>query len=95
MSKQTRPSAQEARHRDHIVGEHEPLCAGSGWEIVCPDGRVRGCPYMNHGDAVAMAELKTTTRCQCWPKPSAADLVEPTCPEGVHRVRVIDRASVH
>ena len=61
----------------------------SGWEIVCPDGRVRSYPYHNFGDAEFDAQLRTEERCQLWPEPSPIALSQPPCPEGEHTVRPI------
>lgn len=63
------------------------ICAG--WEVVCPDGKVRGYPFHNEGDAESWARLKTERQCLLYPKPSPHDLEEPRCPEGHHTYRAI------
>lgn len=60
-----------------------------GWEVVCPDGRVRSYPYHNFGDAESDAQLRTEERCSLWPEPSPIELSQPPCPEGKHEVRPI------
>lgn len=60
-----------------------------GWEIVCPDGRVRSYPFHNEDDATGMALYKEQHRCRCWPEASRLELSLPPCPEGRHRVRPI------
>lgn len=62
-----------------------PLC--SGYEVVCPDGRVRH--YHNLGDAEGDARIYSERKCQAWPKPSRLELSQPPCPEGEHTVRPI------
>ena len=57
------------------------------WEIVCPDGRVRDYPYMNYGDARAMAAEMSRERCSLWEDPSLIQTSQPPCPEGRHIVR--------
>lgn len=61
----------------------------SGWEIVCPDGRVRGYPFINEDDARAEASEKTQQQCRLWPEPSTLELEQPPCPGGEHVVRSI------
>lgn len=69
-------------------GEDEDgTCAG--WEIVCPDGRVRDYPYHNHDDAEDMAHHMSARRCRLYPKPSPIELSQPPCPEGLHTIRPI------
>lgn len=59
-----------------------------GWEVVCPDGRVRGYPYINYGDAESAARIKTERgKCRLYPKPSPIELSQPPCPLGEHTVR--------
>lgn len=65
----------------------EPLC--TGYEVVCPDGRVRDYPYHNLGDAESTARLATKRQCRLYPEPSPLELSQPPCPEGEHVVRVV------
>lgn len=68
----------------------------AGWEVVCPDGRVRHYPFHNFGDAESMARLAKERRCRLYPEPSPIELSQPPCPEGEHVVRpiVFDHAAV-
>lgn len=68
----------------------------AGWEIVCPDGRVRHYPFHNFGDAEAMALRFSERRCQLFKEPSPLELRHPPCPEGKHEVHpmVLDHAAV-
>jgi hypothetical protein len=72
----------------------------AGYEVVCPDGRVRHMPYHNLGDAestarvasrYAVGELAHDVRagCRCWPEPSRLELSHPPCDGGPHTVRPI------
>lgn len=63
-----------------------PLC--TGYEVVCPDGRVRHYPFHNRGDAESTARLAGKRRCRLWPDPSPLELSQPPCPEGEHTVRL-------
>lgn len=63
-----------------------------GFEVVCPDGRVRHYPYHNEGDAQCDAEVFTERKCQLYPEPSPLELEQTPCPEGVHTVRAITMA---
>ena len=59
----------------------------AGWEVVCPDGRVRHPPYHNHGDAEADAAIYTRVGCIGRSKrPSRLAARQPPCPEGAHTV---------
>ncbi len=55
-----------------------------GWEVVCPDGRVRHYPYFNEGDARCDADVLARRGCEIDP-----DWWEklPACPGGDHAVR--------
>lgn len=64
-----------------------PLC--TGYEVVCPDGRVRDYPYHNLGDAESTARLATERQCRLYPEPSPLELSCPPCPEGLHVVRPV------
>ncbi len=57
-----------------------------GYEIVCPDAKVRHYPYTNLGDAEAMASRATRKSCRIWPNPSPLELSLPPCPGGEHKV---------
>lgn len=58
-----------------------------GYEIVCPDGRVRHYPYTNEDDARADARIYTRKRCRLYPEPSPLELAQPPCTGGEHAVR--------
>lgn len=64
------------------------VCADScGWEVVCPDERVRHLPYHNRGDAKCDADVYSEA---CPRHSTGYDPLEPVlppCPQGVHRVR--------
>jgi len=73
-----------------------PICGG--WEVVCPDGRVRHNPYHNLGDAESTAEIASRfafgelgpeerAGCRMWPEPSRVELASPPCSGGLHTVR--------
>lgn len=66
---------------------HRNLCAG--YEIVCPDGRVRHYPYHNEGDAES--DARTYTRKQhCRVEPDdPRGWGDPPCPQGEHTTRPI------
>jgi hypothetical protein len=69
------------------------LC--TGWEIVCPDGRVRHYPFHNFDDAEDAAE-HCAKRCDPFRVPSELMASQPPCPHGPHAVRPIlmqDKAS--
>lgn len=53
-----------------------------GFEVVCPDGRVRLYPYHNEGDAKCDAEAVTERGCVSDPIGK-----QPSCPGGLHVVR--------
>jgi hypothetical protein len=65
----------------------------SGWEVVCPDGRVRHYPFHNEDDAQAAADRAALRGCR--PSPDPSDLVtsQPPCPNGSHEVRCL--AAMH
>lgn len=58
----------------------------AGWEIVCPDGRVRYPPYHNEGDARCDAAECTEGGCRRAVLGRLARAQSP-CPEGQHDVR--------
>jgi len=60
-----------------------------GWEVVCPDGRVRSYPFHNFGDADLEARMKTQRRCQLYPKQSDLEASQPPCPGGKHTTRTV------
>lgn len=72
---------------------HDLVC--SGWEIVCPDGRVRHYPYHNHGDAQSHAEFASDPKwfakrgCRLGPESDELELSQPPCPGGDHVARPI------
>lgn len=67
----------------------------AGWEIVCPDGRVRHFPYHNLGDAKSHARFASDPvhfakrGCRLAPKPSRLELGQPPCCGGKHAVRAM------
>lgn len=78
------PSRQEETDTD---------CAG--WEVVCPDGRVRHLPYHNLGDAQSHARFASRSDwfakrgCRLAPKPGQLERSQPPCSGGAHAVRPI------
>lgn len=61
-----------------------------GWEIVCPDGRVRRLPYHNEGDASCDAATLGERGCgRPREKETWIDAHQPRCPEGEHTIRPI------
>jgi hypothetical protein len=68
------------------AGRAGVLCAG--WEIVCPDGRVRHYPFHNMDDAEDAAD-HCATRCNPYKVPSALFNSLPPCPHGAHAVRPV------
>lgn len=61
----------------------------AGWEIVCPDGRVRHYPFHNHGDAACDAESYSDEGCGVGYPLSPLERAQPSCPGGNHDVRAI------
>jgi hypothetical protein len=61
-----------------------------GFEVVCPDGRVRHYPYHNEDDAICDAEVFAEQKCSIYPEPSPLEKRHPPCPEGKHTVRAIE-----
>lgn len=62
----------------------------NGWEIVCPDDRVRHYPYHNYDDAKCDAKIYSERQCaDYFEEPSPLELAQPKCPEGIHTVRPI------
>ncbi len=62
------------------------LC--SGYEIVCPDGRVRHYPYHNEGDADCDARVHSERVCRTF-HDDPPEWNDPPCPQGNHTVRAI------
>jgi len=60
-----------------------------GWEVACPDGRVRHYPFHNEDDAEGAAERATERGCRPAPVPCALVLSQPACPNGKHVVRLV------
>jgi hypothetical protein len=73
--------------------ETDTDCAG--WEVVCPDGRVRHLPYHNRGDAQSHARFASRSDwfakrgCRLAPKPGQLERSQPPCSGGAHAVRPI------
>lgn len=60
------------------------MAIDSGWEVVCPDGTVRGTPFRHHANAsTAAAELSEAHGEDRHPK----GWTLPRCPQGVHTVQ--------
>lgn len=60
----------------------------AGYEVVCPDGRVRHYPYHNKGDADCDCGLMNEQqKCSFYPKPGRLERSQPPCPLGEHFVR--------
>lgn len=73
-----------------------------GWEVVCPDGRVRYLPYHNAGDAEGHARLASDEarfvrrdNCRLAPKPGTLERAQPPCRGGVHTTRPVLLARTH
>ena len=73
-----------------LVETDDQECDCGGWEIVCPDGRVRHYPFHGKGDADADAEEMLSRCCQVWKQPSELKISQPPCPEGRHTVRAVN-----
>lgn len=62
----------------------------AGYEIVCPDGRVRHFPFHNEGDAASDARhYSRELDCKTGPR-SPAEWRRPPCPQGRHSVREVE-----
>lgn len=59
----------------------------TGWEIVCPDGKVRHYPYINFEDAEFDAKTAASGKCQFYPTPGALEVQHGPCPGGPHGLR--------
>ena len=58
-----------------------------GWEIVCPDGKIRHYPYTNFDDAEFDAKLAAKGRCRFYLEPNELEVTHGPCPGGPHGVR--------
>lgn len=47
----------------------------TGWKIVCPDGKERHFPYINHGDAACDARVfdRPSHACECGAAPHTVE----------------------
>jgi hypothetical protein len=59
---------------------------GTGWEVICPDGRVRHWPYLSRTDAEADGRIFTAGGCRAHRKAAALEATQPPCPGGAHTV---------
>jgi hypothetical protein len=59
---------------------------GSGWEVTCPDGRVRHWPYVSRSDAETACLAFSAGACRAHTRPSALETGQPRCPGGRHTV---------
>ena len=57
-----------------------------GYEMVCPDGKVRSYPG-NYGDVASEARCYTRERNCCVEKGDPKEWAKPPCPQGKHTVR--------
>ncbi len=67
-------------------------CGCRGWEVLCPDGRIRQYPFANEDDAEGEAELcsrplREGERCDQWATPGELVTSQPPCPGGKHTIR--------
>lgn len=68
--------------------DREDVCRPRhGWEIECPDGRVRHYPYTNLADAEFDARLCDDRGCRLFAQPNELEKSLPPCPGGAHGVR--------
>jgi hypothetical protein len=58
-----------------------------GYEIVCPDGKVRNHPYINRGDAEGDARDETRHHCMKPYRGQPKAWLAPPCPQGKHTIR--------
>ena len=76
-----------------MLGKLEDDCAG--WEVVCPDGRVRHLPYHNLGDARSHARFASRPDhfarrgCRLAPNPGQLERSCSPCSGGEHAVRPV------
>ena len=83
------------KHEERARAEADRLDSGcAGWEVVCPDGRVRHWPYHNLDDAEAHAERASDLRwiarrgsCRLAPDMDELEASQPPCPGGRHETR--------
>ena len=73
----------------------------AGWEVVCPDGRVRHLPYHNLGDARSHARFASRPDwfakrgCRLASRPGELERAQPPCPGGEHSVRAVVVSHAH
>lgn len=60
---------------------------GTGWEVTCPDGRIRHWPYVSRADAEADGCVFSAGACRSHRKAAALETSQPPCPGGLHTVR--------
>lgn len=61
----------------------------AGYEIVCPDGKVRNYPAHNRGDAASEARGLTEHRDCRRERREPKAWGSPPCPQGKHTVRAV------
>lgn len=88
------PKRSPSLRGDAALDELMPNTIGSelctGWEVVCPDGKVRHFPYHNQGDAACDADVYSSRGCRGnFRRPNVLQRRQEPCPEGRHRVRPI------
>lgn len=66
-----------------------------GFEIVCPDRRVRHYPYHNEADARFDAALCSRRTCRLYSEPNALEAHAGACPGGTHAVREVASLATH
>jgi hypothetical protein len=60
---------------------------GTGWEVICPDGRVRHWPYVGRADAETDGHVFSAGACRSHRRAVALEASQPPCPGGAHTVR--------
>ena len=59
----------------------------TGWEVICPDGRVRHYPYLSREHAEAEAGRLDHACGNTRARPTALETSQPPCPGGRHVAR--------
>ncbi len=59
----------------------------TGWEVICPDGRVRHYPYLSREQAEAEAWRFDHACRSTGSRPTALETSQPPCPGGHHVAR--------
>jgi hypothetical protein len=103
MAKMSRMVLQTCSFRADDLPERQETSDGNcaGWEVVCPDGRVRHLPYHNLGDARSHARFASRPDwfakrgCRLAPKTGRLEQSQPPCLGGEHSVRLVVVSHVH